>query len=109
MTGDKLSTEARHRMEAMVSTTDGFRLSELDLQLRGAGDIDGTAQSGQGIEIKVSNLAKDGDILEYARGVAERVLATDPNLQDPANVLLAAAIARLNRKKKIEVDLSQIS
>ena len=109
MTGDKLSTEARHRMEAMVSTTDGFRLSELDFQLRGAGDIDGTAQSGQGIEIKVSNLAKDGDILEYARGVAERVLATDPNLQDPANVLLAAAIARLNRKKKIEVDLSQIS
>lgn len=109
MTGDKLTTEARHRMEAMVSTTDGFRLSELDLQLRGAGDIDGTAQSGQGIEIKVSNLAKDGDILEYARGVAERVLETDPNLQDPANVLLAAAIERLNRKKKIEVDLSQIS
>ena len=109
MTGDKLTTEARHRMEAMVSTTDGFRLSELDLQLRGAGDIDGTAQSGQGIEIKVSNLAKDGDILEYARGVAERVLAADPNLQEPANVLLAAAIERLNRKKKIEVDLSQIS
>ncbi|MDE5943979.1 MAG: ATP-dependent DNA helicase RecG [Rikenella sp.] len=109
MTGDKLSTDARHRMEAMVSTTDGFRLSELDLQLRGAGDIDGTAQSGQGIEIKVSNLAKDGDILEYARGVAEGVLAADPQLQKPENVLLLAALDRLSRKKKVEVDLSQIS
>lgn len=109
MTGDKLSTDARHRMEAMVSTTDGFRLSELDLQLRGAGDIDGTAQSGQGIEIKVSNLAKDGDILEYARRVAEQVLTEDPHLQRPENVLLVAALDRLSRKKKVEVDLSQIS
>lgn len=109
MTGDKLSSDARHRMEAMVSTTDGFRLSELDLQLRGAGDIDGTAQSGQGIEIKVSNLAKDGDILEYARGVAERILAEDPQLERPENVLLVAALERLNRQKKVEVDLSQIS
>lgn len=109
MTGNKLTTEARHRMEAMVSTTDGFRLSELDLQLRGAGDIDGTAQSGQGIEIKVSNLAKDGDILEYARGVAERILADDPHLQAPENGLFVAALERLNHKKKVEVDLSQIS
>ncbi len=109
MTGDKMTTEARHRMEAMVSTTDGFRLSELDLQLRGAGDIDGTAQSGQGIEIKVSNLAKDGDILEYARSVAERILAADPGLQGAENVLLVAALEKLNRKKKVAVDLSQIS
>lgn len=109
MTGDKLTTEARHRMEAMVSTTDGFRLSELDLQLRGAGDIDGTAQSGQGFEIKVANLAKDGDILEYARGVAEGILAEDPQLQRPENGLLVEALERLNRNKQAEVDLSQIS
>ncbi|MCH5305848.1 MAG: ATP-dependent DNA helicase RecG [Rikenella sp.] len=109
MTGDKLTTEARHRMEAMVSTTDGFRLSELDLQLRGAGDIDGTAQSGQGFEIKVANLAKDGDILEYARGVAEGILAEDPQLQRPENSLLVEALERLNRNKQAEVDLSQIS
>lgn len=109
MTGDKLTTEARHRMEAMVSTTDGFRLSELDLQLRGAGDIDGTAQSGQGFEIKVANLAKDGDILEYARGVAEGILAEDPQLQRPENGLLVEALKRLNRNKQAEVDLSQIS
>lgn len=109
MTGDRLTAEARHRMEAMVSTTNGFRLSEMDLQLRGAGDIDGTAQSGQGLEIKVSNLAKDGDILEYARGVAEGILAEDPQLQRPENRLLVAALERLSRKKKVEVDLSQIS
>lgn len=109
MTGDKLTTEARHRMEAMVSTTDGFRLSELDLQLRGAGDIDGTAQSGQGIEIKVSNLAKDGEILEYARSVAEGVLAEDPALADERNALLREALERLGRQKKVELDLSQIS
>lgn len=109
MTGDKLTTEARHRMEAMVSTTDGFRLSELDLQLRGAGDIDGTAQSGQGIEIKVSNLAKDGEILEYARSVAEGVLAEDPALVEERNALLREALERLGRQKKVELDLSQIS
>lgn len=109
MTGDKLTTEARHRMEAMVSTTDGFRLSELDLQLRGAGDIDGTAQSGQGIEIKVSNLAKDGEILEYARSVAEGVLAEDPALAEERNALLREALERLGRQKKVELDLSQIS
>lgn len=109
MTGDKLTTEARHRMEAMVSTTDGFRLSELDLQLRGAGDIDGTAQSGQGLEIKVSNLAKDGEILEYARSVAEGVLAEDPSLTEERNVLLREALERLGRQKKTELDLSQIS
>ena len=96
-------------MEAMVSTTDGFRLSELDLQLRGAGDIDGTAQSGQGIEIKVSDLARDGALLEHARSVAERILADDPHLEDKRNVLLRAALERLNRKKQAEVDLSQIS
>lgn len=109
MTKDRLGRDARLRMEAMVSTTDGFRLSELDLQLRGAGDIDGTAQSGQGIDIKVANLAKDGDILEHARSVAERILAEDPQLQHPDNRLLLAALERLNRKKETVLDLSQIS
>lgn len=109
MTSDKLTSDARHRMEAMVSTTDGFRLSELDLQLRGAGDIDGTAQSGQGLDIKVANLAKDGEILEYARSVAEGVLAEDPALDEARNVLLCEALERLSRQKKVELDLSQIS
>lgn len=109
MTSDKLTSDARHRMEAMVSTTDGFRLSELDLQLRGAGDIDGTAQSGQGLDIKVANLAKDGEILEYARSVAEGVLAEDPALDEVQNALLREALERLSRQKKVELDLSQIS
>lgn len=109
MTKDQLSRDARMRMEAMVETTDGFRLSELDLQLRGAGDIEGTAQSGQAIDIRISNLAKDGDILEYARGVAEGVLADDPDLSDPRNVLLRQALERIERKKVIDFDLAQIS
>lgn len=109
MTGDKLSTDARRRMEAMVSTTDGFRLSELDLQLRGAGDIEGTAQSGQPLDIKISNLAKDGDIIEHARAVAERVLEADPQLQQEENRLLWGALYRMNKSKTVELDLKQIS
>ncbi len=110
MTGDKLGREARRRMEAMVSTTDGFRLAELDMQLRGAGEIDGTAQSGQGIEIKVANLALDGDLLEEARAVASEILAADPQLAHPDNRLLLDAMYRMNNHRgPKEVVLSKIS
>lgn len=109
MTGDKLSREARQRMEAMVSTNDGFRLSELDMQLRGAGDIEGTAQSGQGIDIRIANLAKDGDILEWAREVAEKILDRDPELNSPENRVLADTLRNMKKKRDDDFDLSQIS
>lgn len=89
MSGDKLSREARARLDAMVETNDGFRLSELDLKLRGAGDISGTQQSGTAFELKIASLSKDAAVIEYARRVASGVLAEDPSLSMPVNSLLA--------------------
>lgn len=107
MTSTKLSTESRKRIEAMVSTTDGFELAQLDLEIRGAGDIEGTRQSGQAIELLVADLARDGDIVEKARGVAEQLLASDPYLQRPENRVLHALIQK--QKTQEPIDLSMIS
>lgn len=74
MSGDKLSKEARARLQAMVATNDGFELSELDLRLRGAGDIAGTQQSGLAFDLKIANLGKDSQIVEAAREAAQNVL-----------------------------------
>ena len=111
MSGDKLSPEARKRLEAMVSTTDGFELAELDLKLRGAGDIEGTRQSGQAIEIKVANLSKDGEILATARAEAEKILGNDPGLDHPSNYLLRVMILRMKPETPDldDLDISQIS
>lgn len=107
MSGDKLSREARARLDAMVETTDGFRLSELDLKLRGAGDINGTQQSGMAFDLKIASLARDGAIVEYARRTAEALLEQDPALARPEHVLLARLRSRyVNRG---EVDFGMIS
>lgn len=84
MTGDKLSNEARQRINTMVGTTDGFAIAEADLQLRGPGDLAGTQQSGL-LELRLANLAKDEQILKYARNVALEVLDQDPALEKPNN------------------------
>lgn len=89
VSGNKLSREARARLDAMVETTDGFRLSELDLKLRGAGDISGTQQSGTAFELKIASLAKDVKLIEFVRFVALEVLDVDSDLSLPENVLLA--------------------
>ncbi len=89
MSGDKLSRDARARLDAMVETCDGFRLSELDLKLRGAGDIAGTQQSGTAFELKIASLSRDGAVLEYARRMAGDILADDPGLAKPENALLS--------------------
>ena len=107
MSGDKLSREARARLDAMVETTDGFCLSELDLKLRGAGDINGTQQSGMAFDLKIASLARDGAIVEYARRTAEALLEQDPTLARPEHVLLARLRSRyVNRG---EVDFGMIS
>lgn len=89
VSGNKLSREARARLDAMVETTDGFRLSELDLKLRGAGDITGTQQSGTAFELKLASLSKDAKLIEFVRSVALEVLDVDPSLSLPDNELLA--------------------
>jgi ATP-dependent DNA helicase RecG len=79
MTGYKMSADTRLRMETMVSTTDGFKISEVDLKLRGPGDIEGTQQSGV-MDLKLANLAQDGQILQMARQAAQSVLDVDVDL-----------------------------
>ena len=76
----KLSNETRKRLEIMVNSNNGFEIAEADLRLRGQGDLEGTRQSGEGLELKIANLASDGQILQYARDWALSILNEDPQL-----------------------------
>ncbi|MDP6908456.1 MAG: ATP-dependent DNA helicase RecG, partial [Flavobacteriales bacterium] len=87
MTGYALGQEARTRMETMVRTNDGFEIAEVDMKLRGPGDIQGTQQSGLPI-FHISNLSKDGQILQAARNAAMDLLADDPELTKRENALI---------------------
>jgi len=99
MTSYKLTTEARKRMEAMVSTNDGFELSELDLKLRGPGDLDGTQQSGVAFDLRIANIAKDGQILQYARDIALEILNDDPLLNKPDNLQLQSYLLKAKNRQ----------
>lgn len=111
MSGDKLGADSRARLDVMVETTDGFVIAERDMQLRGAGDIDGTRQSGQSIEIHFSDLARDGEILARAREVASEVLALDPILSAAENFCLRVKIVQMRARLTgvEELDFSKIS
>jgi ATP-dependent DNA helicase RecG len=98
MTGDKLSKEAQKRMETMVQTNDGFEISEVDLQLRGPGDLMGTQQSGV-LDLKISNLSKDSQIVTLAREMAKKMLSEDPNFEMPKNQILKIQIQKILRSK----------
>jgi ATP-dependent DNA helicase RecG len=87
MTGFKLSEESKFRMKTMCETTDGFRISEADLKLRGPGSIEGTQQSGI-IGLKLADIVKDVNILNAAREVAMNIIETDPNLEKAENLPL---------------------
>lgn len=95
MSSDKLSKEAYNRIEVMVSTSDGFEIAEKDLQLRGPGDIEGTMQSGIPFDLRIANLGKDGQIIEYVRNIAEKILASDPLLEENQNMILKSELTRL--------------
>jgi ATP-dependent DNA helicase RecG len=82
MTGYKLSSDTRTRLETMCRTNNGFEIADVDLQLRGPGDLTGTQQSGV-MDLMIADLAKDGPILTAARESAQRILAEDPNLVLP--------------------------
>ena len=98
MTGDKISKESMKRMETMVQSNDGFEISEVDLQLRGPGDLMGTQQSGV-LDLKISNLARDGQIVTLAREAAKKLLEEDPQLVLPAHQSLKEAIRTILKKK----------
>lgn len=84
MSGAKLSNEARTRIETMVRTNDGFEIADVDLQLRGPGDMMGTRQSGM-LDLKIADITKDNQLLHLARKEAEGLLAEDPKLEKPEN------------------------
>ncbi len=107
MSGDKLTSDGRARLRAMVETGDGFQLAELDLKLRGPGNMTGTQQSGLSFELKIANLAKDSQLLVRAREVAEAILESDPTLSAPNHQLLAALADRYTTKE--HTDFSMIS
>lgn len=92
MTDFKLSKESKRRIELMCATDNGFELAEEDMKLRGPGDLEGTQQSGLPIDLKIASIAHDGTILSEARDYASRILERDPQLTNPANALLVAAL-----------------
>ena len=98
MTGEKISKESMKRMETMVQSNDGFEISEVDLQLRGPGDLMGTQQSGV-LDLKISNLARDGQIVTLAREAAKKLLEEDSQFLLPEHQSLKEAIRTILKKK----------
>jgi ATP-dependent DNA helicase RecG len=101
-----MSKESRQRIDLLCSTQDGFELAEADLRMRGPGDLEGTQQSGLAMELHISDLAKDSQILEEARKIATSVLTEDPYLENEKNRILKEVLSTL---KKEERDYSKIS
>ncbi|MDE6197434.1 MAG: ATP-dependent DNA helicase RecG, partial [Muribaculaceae bacterium] len=95
MSKHNIGADTRKRLELMTSTTDGFVIAEADMQMRGPGDIEGTAQSGLPFDLHIANLAQDGQIIQMARRAAEALLDSDPALSSDANRYFAAALASM--------------
>lgn len=91
----ELSQDTRKRINIMVESSDGFEIAEADLKIRGPGDLEGTQQSGIPFNLKIANIVKDGEILHYAREVAQRVLDDDPKLEHPSNRILVQQLSKL--------------
>lgn len=106
MSGYKLSDDGRKRLETMVRTSDGFEIAEVDLQLRGPGDLEGTQQSGVPFNLKIAHLGKDQQILILARDVAEKILDEDPGLALDKNYLFAKHIKKRSPNKLSWEDIS---
>ncbi|MDR1056162.1 MAG: ATP-dependent DNA helicase RecG [Prevotellaceae bacterium] len=98
MSGYKLSNESKKRLELMVQTTDGFEIAEADLKLRGPGDLEGTQQSGLPINLRLTDLGKDGKLLEYVRNIAQTILDDDPLLNREKNLLLRMQLEEAQKK-----------
>ncbi|MGB3868372.1 MAG: ATP-dependent DNA helicase RecG [Flavobacteriales bacterium] len=100
MTGAKLGNDSRTRINTMVRTQDGFEISEVDLRLRGPGDIMGTQQSGIP-QLHLANLVEDAELLQHARRIAQRLLDEDPELHDPKNANIAGTLREQMKEKAV--------
>jgi len=106
MSSYKLNHDARKRLDTMVQTNDGFEIAEIDLKLRGPGDIEGTQQSGIPFDLKIANLGQDGQILQFARDTAAKILEQDLLLDSPGNAICRQQLIKLT---KTAIDWSKIS
>lgn len=106
VTSFKLSEETRKRLEIMVQTNDGFEIAEADLKLRGPGDLEGTQQSGMAFDLKIADIARDGQLLQYVREVAMKIVEEDP---EPVNPDYAILWRQLHLLRKNHVNWAAIS
>lgn len=106
MSSHKLTHFGKKRLETMVNTNDGFEIAEVDLKLRGPGDIEGTQQSGIPFNLHKANLAKDGRLLQHVRDIASEILDSDPQLTKPQHRIFAATLQNLKTNKTDWSDIS---
>ena len=106
VTSYKLSEDTRRRLEIMVQTNDGFEIAEADLKLRGPGDLEGTQQSGVAFDLKIADIAKDGQLLQYVREVASVIIEHDPLCCAAENAIIWK---QLNSLRKTHVNWAVIS
>ena len=106
VTNYKLSEETRKRIDIMCDTNDGFQIAEADLKLRGPGDLEGTQQSGMAFDLKIANIAKDGQLVQLARTEAQTIIDNDPLCEKPQNSILWN---RLRELKKTNINWAAIS
>ena len=100
MTGHKLSEDSKTRLQTMTRTNDGFEIAEVDLKLRGPGDLMGTQQSGL-LNLKIADIVKDNQVLQTARYHAIQLLKDDPALEKPGNFPIRSAYTLMSKGKEI--------
>jgi ATP-dependent DNA helicase RecG len=98
ITGVKLSSDARIRLKTMTETNDGFKIAEVDLRLRGPGDLQGTQQSGT-LDLKLSDLSRDAALISWCREQAQALLERDPNLEEEENHCIKERLLLLQSKQ----------
>ena len=106
VTNYQLAEDTRKRIDIMCETNDGFRIAEADLKLRGPGDLEGTQQSGMAFDLKIADIARDGQIVQMARDEAQAIIDDDPNCESPRNALLWY---RLKQLRKTNINWGVIS
>lgn len=97
VTTRKIADDTRRRIEIMCDSNDGFRIAEADLKLRGPGDLEGTQQSGMAFDLKIANIARDGQLIGIVRREAQSIIEADPTLSSPENSLLRRRLEELRR------------
>lgn len=102
----EIASDTRKRLEIMTHTTDGFKIAEADMQMRGPGDIEGTQQSGIAFNLKIANLASDGLLISVTREAAKEVIDDDPNFTKPENKIVEL---QLQERFSKSIDWSRIS